>query len=354
MTGSGVPSSSPGRAPASGVARLVDTADPEGAATTPVDVAERVHKGRFFWLDLEGLGDQELLEFGENLQLSADTIENVAHGTARSWFGPATNSLVAVLPWVTESDPLASENADYLRLVLTDRFLMTVHSTPCEPLRRASTSLSSVAGDDARDYAPRFLFLILDSLVDSFKPQLLAIDDRLGEIQLELLRGGSPAVHDELISTLGVLTDGIQEFGWYSHDLEDIAETLVQLPGMRPDSQQHLEQHRQRITRMRDNAREIREEAKDALSHYSASIANRQAQVINTLTIVATVFLPLSFWTGYLGMNFSSLTSGPQETLWGFILLGVLLPLSSVALSLALIHRLERRLSITSLSEPPG
>ena len=353
MTGSDVTSSSPGRAPSSGVARLVDTAGPEGAATTPAEVAERLRTDTFFWLDLEAVGDQELLEFGESLQLSTDTVENVAHGTPRSWFRPAANSLVAVLPWVTESGPLASNDADYLRLVLTDQFLMTVHSTACEPLRRASTSLSSLADEDARDYVPRFLFLILDSLIASFKPQLLAIDDRLGEIQLELLRGGSPAVHDELISTLGVLTDGIQEFGWYAHDLEDIAETLDRLPGMRPGSQQHLEQHRRRVTRMRENAREIREEAKDALSHYSASIVSRQAQVINTLTIVATVFLPLSFVTGYFGMNFSILTSGVQETLWGFILLGVLLLLFSVALSLMLIHRLERRLGITLLSEPP-
>jgi len=43
----------------------------------------------------------------------------------------------------------------------------------------------------------------------------------------------------------------------------------------------------------------IRGEAKDALSHYWEIVAGRQAQVINALTIVATVFLPLSFLTGY-------------------------------------------------------
>jgi hypothetical protein len=49
-----------------------------------------------------------------------------------------------------------------------------------------------------------------------------------------MLRGASPKVHDELVQILGVLTDGIQEFGWYSHDLEVIAETVDRLPGMRP------------------------------------------------------------------------------------------------------------------------
>jgi magnesium transporter len=63
---------------------------------------------------------------------------------------------------------------------------------------------------------------------------LLALDDRLGEIQLDMLRGASPKVHDELVQILGVLTDGIQELGWYSHDLEEIADTVERLPGMRP------------------------------------------------------------------------------------------------------------------------
>jgi magnesium transporter len=95
---------------------------------------------------------------------------------------------------------------------------------------------------------------------------------------------------------------------------------------------------------MQENARNIREEAKDALSHYSEFVAGRQAQVINSLTIVATVFLPLSFLTGYFGMNFRILTADVQTTLWQFILLGLLLPIASAALSLLLIHKLERRL----------
>ena len=80
--------------------------------------------------------------------------------------------------------------------------------------------------------------------------------------------------------------------------------------------------------------------------------SGRQAHVINALTIVATVFLPLSFLTGYFGMNFRILTADVQTALWQFILLALLLPLASVALSLLLIRRLERRLGIRHMEEP--
>ena len=82
-----------------------------------------------------------------------------------------------------------------------------------------STSVSSARADDVR-----LLFLVTDVLIGSFRPQLLAIDDRLGEIQLGMLHGVSPKVHDELVKILGILPDAIQEPGWYAHDLEDIAD----------------------------------------------------------------------------------------------------------------------------------
>jgi magnesium transporter len=172
-------------------------------------------------------------------------------------------------------------------------FLFSVHATPSAPLQYARHQYRALDDQDARADQLRLLFLLTDVLIGSFRPQLLALDDRLGEIQLGMLRGVSPEVHHELVKILGILTDGIQELGWYAHDLEDIAEMADVLPGIRQGAQQYFDRHRRRVTRMQENARNIRDQAKDALSHYSDFVAGRQAQVINALTIVATVFLPL-------------------------------------------------------------
>ena len=325
------------------VVRLADTAGRDGPAT-PREVAGYLREGGFFWLDLENPGDDELAEFSQSLQLPSDTIVSLVHASARSSFATATGSVRAVLPAAVDTGPAAWLEANYVTVVLTEQFLFTVHAGPCAPLQHARDQYHALDDEDARADRARVLFLILDVLIGSFRSQLLALDDRLGEIQLGMLRGASPKVHDELVQILGIITDGIQELGWYSHDVEEIAETVDRLPGMRPGAQQHFDRHRQRVTRMRQNGRDIREEAKDALSHYSELVAGRQAQVLGSLTIVATVFLPLSFLTGYFGMNFRILTSDVQTTLWQFILLGLLLPAASAALSLLLIRRLERRL----------
>jgi Mg2+ and Co2+ transporter CorA len=62
----------------------------------------------------------------------------------------------------------------------------------------------------------------------------------------------------------------------------------------------------------------------------------------------------LSFLTSYFGMNFATLTGHVQSALWEFILQGLLLMIASAALSLLLVHRVERRLGIRNMWAPPS
>ena len=335
------------------VARLVDSSGVDGTAT-PREVADHLDAARFFWLDLEDPGDDALAEFSKSLRLPADITVGLVDTGARSSFATAADSVQAVLPAAVDKKPTAWLEANYVTVVLTERFLFTVHAAPCAPLQHARHQYRALDSEDARADRARVLFLLLNMLIGSFRSQLLALDDRLDEIQLSMLRGASPKVRDELVQILGIITDGIQELGWYGHDLDEIAETVDRLPGLRPDAQQHFDRHRRRVTQIVESGKEVRAEAKDALSHYSEIVAGRQAQVINTLTVVATVFLPLSFLTGYFGMNFRILISDVQNTLWQFILLGLLLPIASATLSVLLIHRLERRFGIRPIGTRPG
>ena len=348
------PSGATGGPSTTASARLVGSTGADRPAT-PSDVAERLQAGGFFWLDLENPDENELAEFCQSLQLSGAAARTLTHTSQRSSFARAAGSVQAVLPASVDTRRRGTWlEANYVTLVLTEQFLLTVHASPCEPLQHARNQYCSLDDEHARTDGVRLLFLVADVLVGSFRPQLLAIDDRLGEIQLSMLRGVSRGMHDELVKILGVLTETIQELGWYGHDLEDIAEMVDRLPGMRPGAEQHFDHHRRRVTRMQENTRNIRDEAKDALAHYSEDVAGRQAQVINALTIVATVFLPLSFLTGYFGMNFRILTDDLQTTFWQFILLGLVLMIASAVLSLFYIQRIERRLGIRQMWEPPS
>jgi magnesium transporter len=55
---------------------------------------------------------------------------------------------------------------------------------------------------------------------------------------------------------------------------------------------------------------------------YLSTVANRQGEINKQLTIIATIFLPLTFLTGFFGQNFAYLTGHIQNTMLSFLLLG--------------------------------
>jgi hypothetical protein len=118
--------------------------------------------------------------------------------------------------------------------VFTGPCLLTLHAVPCPPLQKASDRYTALR-EDAKTDGALVLFLVLDSLIASFEPQMLAFDKRLDDIQEALLDGGSPpGLHDELLRIRRTPNEAGQALTWYANDLQDLAGGVDQLPGMHP------------------------------------------------------------------------------------------------------------------------
>ncbi len=286
----------------------------------------------------------------------------MATGTVRTAQRPsltAAGGIVQAL--VSAAGGLAPDAAAIpVRIVYTGEFLLTVHCRPCPALEQARRRYDGLR-DEGKADGPLVLFLVLDDLAGSFEEQFLALDARLDEIQVELLTSSSRGAQAEVLAIRRRLADAVQALGWYTGDLDDLNTAgVAQLPGMGQAAQAHLDRHRQRVIRLTDAAREYREEAREALSQYAENISGRQGQVINFLAVISAIFLPLTFITGYFGMNFDVLTED-LKTFWVYILLGNLLPVASVVIAVVLFRRWVTRLGIPRIlptrrpaRQPPG
>jgi Mg2+ and Co2+ transporter CorA len=304
---------------------------------------------RFAWIDLEETGDAGLCQIGEVLGLGAETFEMLRRADQRPRFMPLADATYAAVPLATPSASPAGRQA-YVCLALTGRFLLTRHSTPCPALAETRDQYSSLP-EDAKTDGPAVLLMVLDRLLRDKEPQLLSLGARLNEIQVMLRTSSPPEIHDEIMGILRTLTELVQGLTWYGSDLDDVAGTIEQLPGMWGGVTERFSHHCERVSRMRESARDYRQQAKDAFDHYSSNAANRQGQLINVLTVVATLFLPLTFLTGFFGMDFGVLVKDLNST-WTFVVLGLLLPATSVAITLLLYRRLLRRFGVGNLTHP--
>jgi magnesium transporter len=349
-----------GALPATRLISVTGTVDP----ATPRDVEQRLAAGGFFWLDLESLDHERLEHFGRSMRLDGSASARPEHtgqpsglataGTgaiARPFLAVVGDTIQALVP--AAAGPALGAGAIPVRIVYTGQFLLTVHSGRCPALEQARHRYDGLR-DEGKADGPLVLFLVLDDLAGSFEPQLLALDARLGEIQVELLTSVPGGARAEVLATRRWLADAVQSLGWYTGDLDDLnAAGVAQLPGMGPGAQPHFDRHRQRVTRMRDAARDYREEAGDTLGQFSANISSRQGQVINFLAVISAIFLPLTFITGYFGMNFDVLTED-LKTVWIYILLGNLIPAASVVVAVVLFRRWVIRLGIPGLLPTGG
>ena len=337
-------------------ARLISvtgTVDP----ATPEEVEQRLAVGDFFWLDLEGLGGERLERFGRSLGLDAwatatsrDTgrpsAVAAAAGTRRPSLAAVGDTIQALIPAVAGPAPGAA--AIEVRIVYTGRFLLTVHSERCPPLDQARHRYDGLRGDGKAD-APLVLFLVLDDLAGSFESEFLALDARLNEIQVELLTSVPRHAQAEVLAIRRRLAHAVQSLGWYTGDLDDLnIAGVAELPGLDLAAQPYFDRHHRRVIRIRDAARDYREEAGDVLAQFSATISGRQGQVINFLAVISAIFLPLTFITGYFGMNFDVLTLD-LKSIWLFVVLGNLVPAACVVIAVVLFRRWVTRLGIPRL-----
>jgi magnesium transporter len=112
---------------------------------------------------------------------------------------------------------------------------------------------------------------------------------------------------------------------------ERISEEIEQVKGLGADSRPYLDRIDQQLIRLISGI----DAADDALAKL---IDLRLNETIYWLTVVATIFLPLTFVTGFFGMNFSWMVDR-IDTAVAFVLLGIGTPLLGVALTLLLVRR---------------
>ena len=113
---------------------------------------------------------------------------------------------------------------------------------------------------------------------------------------------------------------------------------LAELPGLQLDERDYFRDVYDHLIRISDLIDSYRDLLSGATDLYLSTVSNRQNDVMKQLTVIATIFLPLSFITGFFGQNFGwmvrHITSG-----WTFWAIGVGTMLATCAVLLVFFRR---------------
>jgi magnesium transporter len=167
------------------------------------------------------------------------------------------------------------------------------------------------------------LYRVLDALTDSFFPLLAEIDDEIDEIEAAVL--ASPT--DEQLKRLFSLKRQLVEMRKVVTPQRDLfarsIDELAELPGLELDERDYFRDVYDHLIRISDLIDSYRDLMSGATDLYLSTVSNRQNDVMKQLAVIATIFLPLSFITGFFGQNFGFEVTNLISAAWTFWVFGI-------------------------------
>lgn len=252
------------------------------------------------WVNVEGLGDALVVqELGRQFDLHPLALEDVVHVHQRPKVDDYDAHLYVVVRMPTLRERIDTEQVS---LFLGDRFVVTFLEDPgdCfEPVRQRLRTGSGRIRALGADY---LAYALLDALIDSYFPLLENYGDRLDALETRVVEQPRPALIREIHAT--------------KHDLRllrratwPLRESLYRLtredsPLIRPETRIFLRDCHDHAIQILDLVETYRELGADLTDVFLSSQGNRLNEVMKVLTIISTIFIPLSFVASLYGMNF--------------------------------------------------
>ncbi|MGA0568498.1 magnesium transporter CorA family protein [Rathayibacter sp. KR2-224] len=285
-------------------------------------IQELRQKQEFFWLDITAPTKQQVEHLGSLLALHPLAVEDSVKFGQRPKLDTYGSTALLVLQGGVESEP-EDENPHPLEEVhfhLSGDYIVTLHRQPYAPLGELKAQFQRAATSKTERY---YLYKIIDVVVDSFFPILADLDEQINDLEDAIVSGAGKR---ELAETfrlkrllLRLRKAVVPMRDVFAREIEVIAD----LAGLEPDSHDYFRDVYDHLIRMTDEVDSYHEMVAGCTDLYLSTVANKQGETSKQLTIIASIFLPLSFLTGFFGMNFGwevlHVLVGP----WSFFLLGL-------------------------------
>jgi magnesium transporter len=275
-------------------------------------IEELLENHEFFWLKLSGCSDQQIADVGRRFGLHPLAVEDSQEFGQRPKLDDYGTTALLVFYGV-DPDGTPCEVHHHV----SGDWMITIHQAGHALLDEAAKRITR----DPPRTEEEAIYRVIDNLTDSFFPVLDGIDNRIDDLMDAMLEKPSQDQREELFHLRRKLID-LRRIAAPQRDiLARGGDVLGRLPGLEADDARDwfrdVYDHLVRISESIDSYRDL---LSGALDLYLSTVSNRLNAISKQLTIVATIFLPLTFVTGFFGQNFGALVRhiNTAAAFWGY------------------------------------
>jgi len=283
------------------------------------------------WLDIEGDPSAYTDTLLHLFKLSHITISTIGEEYERAKFFEGNGYFYIVVHGLTYDSKNEEATTPKLDIVFAQNFVVTAHRTSLDWLDSLRQAILKEEGEEntmARGMAA-LLYTILDSLVDSYFPVLDTLDDLIDELEDETVNSTQQGVQLRLFRikrAMALMRRVISPQIEVTNSL--ISRTGSVIPAKAEAYLSDVHDHLIRAFEILDSYRDL---MSGLLDVYLTTVSNRLNQVMKQLTIIATIFMPITFITGVFGQNFAHSPQVEHDNGYNFWIVLTFMALITVA-----------------------
>jgi magnesium transporter len=312
------------------------TQNGQGVDATTENVLAALAGKEFFWLDLDDEADGTVTELlGTHFGFHPLAVQAAERFAQRPRFDDYDDFVYLV---ARGADPETTGKAE-VHCFWSSTYVVTVHRGECPSIAAVRERIGRHRASDAASPQIVIVYLVIDSLVESFFPVLADFDDRIDALEDDILKAPTEEQLGILFDMKRSLMDMRKVITPQRDMMASINSGVTELPGMTDEASRYFRDLYDHLIRMSDLVDSYRDLLTSVMDTHLSTVSNRLNVVMKQLAIIATVFLPLSFLTGFFGQNFNYLVNHLLIPSWTFWVIGV----GTEVIAVGLLYMLFRR-----------
>jgi magnesium transporter len=272
----------------------------------PEDATPHLDTASVSWVDVQGLGDEGILRrLGQVFDLHPLVLEDVVNVPQRPKVEEYDEQLLMISRMIMlnpEGEGFISEQVSF---ILGQHYLLTVQEEPAhDSFNPVRERIRSNKGCIRREKADYLMYTLLDAIIDGFFPVLESYGELIEDLEDEVVanptRQTLEKIHRlkrELLMLRRAIWPQRDAINSLIRDGSDLISEGVRI---------YLRDCYDHAVQVLDMVETYRELASSLMDVYLSSVSNRMNEVMKLLTVISTIFIPLTFVAGVYGMNFDT------------------------------------------------
>lgn len=258
------------------------------------------------WVDVQGLGNKDILHrLGQSFDLHPLVLEDIVNMVERPKIEDYEDQLVIIAHMVVPNNNNGSFYSEQVSLVLGKYYVLTVQEEPehdCfDGVRMRIDKGKGIIRRQGSDY---LAYSLLDAIIDGFFPVLELYGERIDELEEEVIVNPNQKTLQKIYQVRRELLQ-LRRAIWPQRDainslIRDGSELISD------DVRIYLRDCYDHAVQVMDIVETYRELVAGLMDVYLSAISNKMNEIMKLLTVVSSIFIPLTFIAGVYGMNFNT------------------------------------------------